>query len=375
VRLDEPSVWEDHLSAEPWAPSQRDSPHTGEPRRRANPGLAALAVILVSLMVATGAVLLSRAASNSVASARASAAESRGVVDVVATIANENIEAVGTGIVLTSSGLILTNNHVISGAKSIEVTDAAAGATYPATVLGYDAASDVALLQLTGSLRLSPAVIATSTELTIGEAVIAVGNAGGRGGRPMAAKGTVTALDQTIIAEDELDGSSEALAGLVETNANVVSGDSGGPLLSTAGQVVGMDTAASSGFAFASGEGVSFAIPINSAMKIAGEIRSGRPASGVHVGPTAFLGVRILPNGPFSGSMVTAVFAGTPAAAIGIRPGDIIISIGGLTVESAGSFSTVMESYRPGATVVIRWMDPGGVPHSALAHLEGGPPA
>jgi S1-C subfamily serine protease len=236
-------------------------------------------------MMATGAVLLSRAVSNRVVLEKASASESRGVVDVVARIADENIEAAGTGIVLTSSGMILTNDHVISGATNVVVTDVSDGASYPATVLGYDVASDVALLQATGAPSLATADIGSSIGLTIGDAVTAVGNAGGGGGRPVISKGTVLGLDRTITAQDELVGSSETLTGLIETSANVVAGDSGGPLLNGRGKVVAMDTAGSSGFPIQSAEGVGFAIPINSAVQIADEISSGRPSSSVHVGP------------------------------------------------------------------------------------------
>ena len=373
MRLDEPRAFEDRVSAH-YSDQLEDEPASKEPPKGSNPLLAVLVVIVVSLMVAAGAIGLSWAISNRVESGRASASQSRGVVDVVTRLGDENLEAAGTGIVLTPSGVILTNNHVISGATSISVTDATNGASYSATVIGYDVADDVALLQATGAAKLSTAAIGSSSGLAIGEAVIAVGNAGGTGGRPVAAKGTIIGLDQIITAEDRLDGTSETLAGLIETNANVVAGDSGGPLLSSAGQVVGLDTAAASDFNFASQGNQSFAIPINAAVRIATEIRSGRPSTGVHIGPTAFLGVGILPGVPVSGAMVTAVLAGTPAAAAGLRAGDIIVSVGGAAVASSEALSALIGGYRPGAAVVIGWVDPTGTAHSARARLVVGPP-
>ncbi len=373
MRLDEPRAPEDLDSADYWAPFQGEAA-TKEPARGTNPVLAALVVIVVTLMVAAGAIGLSWAISNRAGAGRASASQSRGVVDVVTRLGDENLEAAGTGIVLTPSGVILTNNHVISGATSISVTDVSNGASYSATVIGYDVADDVAVLQATGAAKLPTAVIGSSSGLAIGEAVIAVGNARGAGGRPAAAKGTVIGLDQTITAQDQLGGTSETLAGLIETNANVVAGDSGGPLVSAAGQVAGLDTAAASDFNFASQGNQSFAIPINEALRVATEIRSGRPSTGVHIGPTALLGVGILPGGTVSGAMVTAVFAGTPAAAAGLRAGDIIVSVGGAKVASSVALGALIGAYRPGAAVVIGWVDPTGTAHSASARLVAGPP-
>ena len=373
--MEKGSLWEDLVLGDTRVPPQEDSSGITPPPKPMNPVLVSVVLILVSLMVATGAVLFARTFSNRVGSPRASASQSRGVVDVVARIADENVAAAGTGVVLTSSGVILTNNHVISGATSIEVTDPASGSSYPATVLGYDVANDVALLQASGARRLSTAVIGSSSRLAIGEVVIAVGNAGGAGGRPAASEGAVIALDQSVTAQDELDGVSETLAGVIETDASVVSGDSGGPLLTRAGQVVGMDTAASSGYPAESGGIVSFAIPINSAVRISDEIRYGRPSSGVHIGPTAFLGISILPDDPVPGAAVTAVLAGSPAAVAGLRAGDVIVSIGGLTVATPEALTTVMEAYQPGAAVVITWVAPDGTTHSALSRFAAGPPA
>jgi len=375
VRVGEQKVPEDLLAGEFWARFGGEAPAGGQRPRRRQPAAAATVIMLVSLLVASGALALSKALSNQPGgSTRASASESRGVVSVLTRIGDESIEVAGTGIVLTRSGVILTNNHVISGGTSIYVSGAGTGKSYPATVLGYDIGADVALLQASGVSNLETAVVGSSSDLTMGDAVVAVGNAGGVGGPPAAAKGTVIGLDQTVSALNEVDGTSETLTGLVETSANVVSGDSGGPLLDAAGQVVAMDTMGSSGLRVESGIAVGFAIPINSAVDIANEIRSGRSAIGVHIGPSALLGVGIVADAPVPGAMVGSVFAGTPAARVGLRAGDIIVGIGGLVVQSSEALRTSMAGYGPGAEVVIRWVDPAGATHSATARLVAGPP-
>ena len=200
-----------------------------------------------------------------------------GLVDVVSTLGDEQATAAGTGIVLTSNGEILTNNHVIDGATSIKVTDVGNGRTYTATVVGYDATQDVAVIQLQNASGLTVASLGNSSTVQTGDSVTALGNAGGKGGTPSVASGTVTALNQSITASDEGSGNSEQLTGLIETNADIQPGDSGGSLVNSYGQVIGMDTAASSsGSQVQSQSGQTteqaYAIPINEATSIAQQI-------------------------------------------------------------------------------------------------------
>ena len=170
---------------------------------------------------------------------------SPGLVDVVSTLGDENGEAAGTGMVLTSTGEVLTNNHVIDGATSISVTDIGNGRTYKASVVGYDKTQDVAVLQLQDASGLTTVSLGNSATVSTGQSVVAIGNAEGKGGQPSVVTGSVTALNQSITASDEGSGSSEQLTGLIETNAPIEPGDSGGSLVNSAGQVIGMDTAAS----------------------------------------------------------------------------------------------------------------------------------
>src|SRR5580704_9165692 len=281
-----------------------------------------------------------------------------GLVDVVSTLGDEQATAAGTGIVLTSNGEILTNNHVIDGATSIKVTDVGNGRTYTAKVVGYDASQDVAVIQLQNASGLTVASLGDSSTVRTGDSVVALGNAGGKGGTPSVAAGTVTALNQSITASDEGSGNSEQLTGLIETDANIQPGDSGGSLVNAYGQVIGMDTAASSGTQFQSQSSQTaeqaYAIPINEATSIAKQIEAGTTSTNVHIGATAFLGVESQPTSQGSGSgfggsgfggsgfggstngvTISGTLSGSPAANAGLTAGDTITSVGGQSVSTA----------------------------------------
>src|SRR5215469_6360002 len=172
------------------------------------------------------------------------------LVDVTSTLGYQGATAKGTGIVLSSDGYILTNNHVINGATSVTVTDVGNGKTYRATVVGYDASHDIAVLKASGAAGLTTASLGDSSTVAVGNTVVALGNAGGVDGTPSVAQGSVTALNQSITASDEGSATSEQLSGLIESNANIQAGDSGGSLVNSHGQVIGVDTAASSGYQF-----------------------------------------------------------------------------------------------------------------------------
>ena len=306
------------------------------------------------------------------------------VVDVNSTFNYEQAEGAGTGIVLTSTGLVLTNNHVIDGATKLSVTDVGNGETYAATVIGYDNTHDVALVQLQGASGLTTAKLAPSSQ-SMGEAVVAIGNAGGTGGTPTSAGGSITALHQKITANDELTGGSEQLSGLIEVNANVEAGDSGGPLANASGEVIGMDTAASASFAFSSEGNQGFAIPLSAALAIARQIESGHGNATVHVGATGFLGLLEAPseNRSFLGDGATAVngvdienvVAGSPAQEAGIASGDVVTEFDGHAVSTPEQLEHLMVLYSPGNKVTITWVGATGQSHTTTVTLASGPPA
>jgi S1-C subfamily serine protease len=310
------------------------------------------------------------------------------LVDINVNFGYQQAAGAGTGIVLTSDGEILTNNHVINGATSISVVDIGNGRTYSANVVGYDPSNDVAVLQLVGASGLQTASIGNSSRVGVGDSVVAIGNAGGTGGTPSAAAGSVTALNQAITASDQLDGTSENLTNLIETNADVQAGDSGGSLVNTSGQVIGIDTAASSGYSLQSANGTTsqgYAIPINQALSIARQIEAGTASSTVHVGPTAFLGVLIssgssspfggFSSGSTSGATIAGVTPGGAAATAGLAAGDVITSVDGQSLSSASTLSRIIGSDKPGQSIQVAWTDANGASHTTTVTLQSGPPA
>ncbi|MGW1345909.1 S1C family serine protease [Kribbella sp. NPDC002412] len=230
-------------------PQQRPPKKRG--RRLLGAGALGLAVAMVAGSVAWG--IDQRAANSSQLSqqqldpAAVAAKVSPGLVDVNTVLGYENARAAGTGIVLSSDGEVLTNHHVIEGATSISVTDIGNGKTYTASVVGYDEDHDVAVLKLKDASGLQTAKIGDSDKVAVGDQVVGIGNAGGVGGTPSYAPGTVTGLNQSITATDENGQDPENLTGLIQTDANIQAGDSGGPLANAAGEVIGVDTAGSGG--------------------------------------------------------------------------------------------------------------------------------
>ena len=333
-------------------------------RIRARTVLAVLiAVVVVSAIVA--GLTRARTQSSGVGS---------GVVVIETNLGYQGGQAAGTGMVLTSSGEILTNNHVIRGATDIKVVVPKTGQSYSAQVVGYDVSHDVALLRTSGASNLKTISQGDSGSVNPGQSVQAVGNAGGTG-RLTFASGTVTNVDRAITVGDEQGGNPEHLSGLIETNAAVRPGDSGGPLLNSSGQVIGMDTAASASNDVAqttTNDG--YAIPINNAMSIVRQIESGNGSGTVHVGGTAFLGVESTANSYSSGAEISAVVPGSAAEAAGLTPGDLILSVGGHTISSPDDLSNVVLTQKPGASISAVYLDQAGATQTTNLTLASGPP-
>jgi S1-C subfamily serine protease len=307
-----------------------------------------------------------------------------GLVDINTQLGYQNGEGAGTGIVLTPSGEVLTNNHVINGATSITVTDIGNGQTYAATVVGYDRNHDVAVLRMQGASGLQTASIGDSNAVAVGDEIAAIGNAGGVGGTPSIAAGTVSALDQAITVSDDTTGSSEQLDGLVQVAADVEPGDSGGPLVNTAGQVVGVNTAGAAGSRFESTTSEGMAIPINDAIAISKQIDSGAGSANVHIGLTGILGIMV--REPHSGVrswygstvpgvLVAGVTPGSPGEQSGLAAGDVIMSLDGATVDSPTTLTSLLTTHHPGDLVRVAWADQSGQQQNAAVRLAAGPPA
>jgi S1-C subfamily serine protease len=348
-----------------------------------------------------------------------------GIVDVTSNLQYLQETAKGTGFVINAAdGLILTNNHVIDQATSVTVTLVTSGRTYPARVLGYDAADDIALLQVRGVTGLKAVRTGDSSLAAVGTPVLAIGNEAGQGGSPTVAPGVISSLGRTIVASDQSSGLTETLHGILQTSADIRPGDSGGPLADAAGRVIGIDTAAGGSTVYSG-----YAIPINQALPIARQIEAGWGAgqigpgksspgnsspgkSRVQIGLPAFLGV-LLPDSTSSsptrqdgqelrqagaisgngsacttanlsvapalvapvrsGALVDGVLCGTVADQAGISAGDVITSFGGRDVSSPGSLTALLRRYHPGSMVPLAWTGPDGSSHTAVVTLAAGP--
>lgn len=293
------------------------------------------------------------------------------MVDIDTVLGYQRGAAAGTGTVVSSNGEILTNNHVVDGATKITVTVVATGRAYAANVVGTDPTQDVAVLQLVGASGLQTANYGNSGAVAVGDSVTGVGNALGAGGTPSATTGTVAALDQSITATDEGGANAENLTGLIETDAQIQPGDSGGPLYDAAGKIVGMDTAAQTNGRQTS---AGYAITINHALDVAQQIESASASSStIHLGLPAFLGVSVADVPGIGGAGVEQVVSGGPAAQAGIVPGDVITAVGSTSIDSIAQLEPALAAHRPGQSVTITFTDTSGQSHRADVTLVSGP--
>jgi S1-C subfamily serine protease len=298
----------------------------------------------------------------------ATAAQQKGVVTIVSMLKYESAESAGTGMILTSNGEILTNNHVVRGATQITVTVASNGREYRADVVGTDPSDDVAVLQLRNASGLQTANIGDSSDVSNGDDIVGVGNAGGTG-TLRASAGTVTALNQSITARDETGQNAEKLTGLIKVHAAIVSGDSGGPLYDANGEIVGMDTAASTTQLV---DHTAYAIPINSAVKVADKIETGVETKKIHIGLPAFLGVSVhTANG--RGALVENLLPGGPAADAGITRGSVVTAVNGKNVTSPDSLKSQLQAYNPGDETTVTWTTRSGSSKTVTVKLGTGP--
>jgi len=301
-----------------------------------------------------------------------------GLVDINTTLSYQGAVGAGTGILLSPDGEVLTNNHVIEGATEITAVSLANSRTYPVDVIGFDRASDIALVRLRGATGLPTAILGTSSTLAVGDPIAAIGNSNGSSAPPSYAPGTVTEIGASVRASDESGGGARELYDLIRVAAEIRPGDSGGPLVNGAGQVVGVNVAATLTYRMGGvtgGEG--FAIPIDRALGIANQIRSGVISDSIHLGDTAFIGVGIADSSPMSrgpaGAVVRQVLPGTPAGQIGLFSGDLITAVDGIPINSAEDLSNVMDQRRPGDTIMLTWIDRAGIPRNAPLVLAKGP--
>jgi S1-C subfamily serine protease len=341
-----------------------------------------------------------------------------GVVDISSNLQYAGDSAAATGMVISSSGLVLTNNHVIDGTTGLSATLVSDGRKFTAQWLGYDKNADVSVIKLEGASGLATVRLGNSSAVKTGDKVVAIGNAGGLGGTPSVVTGSITGLDQTITASLGSLGGTETLSNMLQTSADIVEGDSGGPLVNASGDVIGMDTASSSASFTSQGPMVGFAIPINKALSIANQITGGKSSSTVKVGASGFLGVLVasgsgssdsspsqqrqsqlsqsqtqqpgatqscVPDDQSSGvpesvapvstgTLVMGDLCGTPASAAGIAAGDVVTGVNGHSVSSPDSLTATLANYHPGNSVTVTWVDTSGTQHTSKLGLIAAPP-
>ncbi|HXX90638.1 MAG TPA: trypsin-like peptidase domain-containing protein [Acidimicrobiales bacterium] len=283
-------------------------------------------------------------------------------IDATGSGTGGTFEDQGTGMILTTDGQVLTNNHVIANASSITVTLYGKTVALGATVVGADPTHDLALLKIVAPpAGLQPVIFGDSTQLQVGDAVIAIGNALGlSAGTPTVTSGIVSALGRTVQAGDVGGGQVENLSNMIQTDAAINSGNSGGALVDSVGQVIGMNTAvASSSADNAPAENIGFAIPSSTIEGLLPTLRQG----GAVVMHRAYLGVEVedltpqLKQAydfvPSTGAVVVRVVSASPAAAAGIEQGDVIVAFDGKTVDSAAALTTAVGAAKPGDKVTV----------------------
>ena len=268
-----------------------------------------------------------------------------------------NSSAAGTGVIVTADGYILTNKHVIEGATKISVV-LDDGTTYEnVDVAEVDPLNDIAFLKIKGVSDLTAATLGDSKTITVGQQVIAIGNALGQYQNTVTS-GIVSGTGRSLTATDSTGSMSEQLSDMIQTDAAINSGNSGGPLVNAAGEVIGINTATSS-----SAENMGFAIPISSVKGMLAQLVEKGDARRAYVG---VYGVEITPevaknyNLPvstgaylYNSSAYSAIVSGSPAEKAGLKDKDIITAINGVKVGAAGSLSSLIGEYKPGDTVQL----------------------
>lgn len=265
--------------------------------------------------------------------------------------------AAGTGMIVTADGYILTNKHVVDGAKSVQVV-LDDGTTYnKVEIVGTDPLNDVAFLKIRDVSNLPTVTLGDSKTLHAGQSVIAIGNALGQFQNTITS-GIISGTGRSITATSSDYSSSENLTDMIQTDAAINSGNSGGPLVNAAGQVIGINTATSS-----DADGIGFAIPISSVKGMLNNIIKNNSADRAYIGVyyvTVTPDVAQTYNLPvsagayvYSPSQYSAIVSGGPADKAGLKDKDIITKVNGVNVGSTGSVSTLIGEYMPGDTVKL----------------------
>jgi putative serine protease PepD len=252
----------------------------------------------------------------------------------------------GSGTILTADGEVLTNAHVVEGARTISVTLNGEKEGRAADLVGMDTTHDVALIKIRNAKDLPVGTLGRSADLRVGDSVVAIGNALNLGATPTVTEGIVSALNRSI------SGEGESLSGLIQTDAAINPGNSGGPLVDAQGRVVGVDTAVAG-----DAQNIGFALAIDNVKPIIESLRAGKGSSSTVVGQQPFLGVTL--EDASGGVAVAQVVSGSPADDAGLEAGDVITKIEGKTVGSSAELVSAVRSHKVGDTVTVTWTRDG----------------
>ena len=259
----------------------------------------------------------------------------------------------GTGIVLTPDGEVLTNAHVVEGARTIRVTVPGSSQARDADLLGADEDEDLALVKIRGASGLKVADLGQSAQVKVGDDVVAVGNALALRGDPTVTRGIVSALNRSF----------GSLSELIQHDAAINPGNSGGPLVNAAGQVIGINTSVAGGRGGAA-QSIGFAIPVDRAKDLLERLRSGGSTA-----PAGFLGVSTRdPQDGGPGAEIADVTEGSPADAAGLQAGDVVTAVDGRAINGAGDLSGRIRGHKPGDKVRVEYRR-GGDTRSAEVTL------
>ena len=289
---------------------------------------------------------------------------SKSVVSIVTSVKTTNLfgqsydsSAAGTGIIATNDGYIITNKHVIDGASTISVVLDDGTIYEDVKLVIIDPLNDIAFLKIEDASGLAAATLGDSKTMSIGQQVIAIGNALGQYQNTITA-GIISGLGRSVMASDGTGRNTETLSDMIQTDAAINSGNSGGPLVNAAGQVIGINTATST-----SAENMGFAIPISSVKGMLTQLIETGKASRAYLGVYS---IEITPeiakayNLPvssgaylYSPSSYSAIVNDTPASKAGLKDKDIIVSINGIKVGATGSLSSLIGEYKVGDTVQL----------------------
>lgn len=268
----------------------------------------------------------------------------------------ETSTSAGTGMIVSSDGYVLTNKHVIEGARSISII-LDDGTTYDdVTLVGTDPLNDVAFLKITGASNLPTVTLGDSKTISAGQPVIAIGNALGQYQNSITS-GIISGVNRSITAYSSDLSSYEDLKDMIQTDAAINAGNSGGPLVNAAGEVIGINTATSE-----DADGIGFAIPISSVKGMLSNIIENNSAARAYIGVTyveitpetiAAYDLPVSSGAYLISNQGSAIIADGPADKAGLKDKDIITKINGFTIGKNGSVSTLIGEYIPGDTVQL----------------------